>query len=404
MECKMKILILSHFPLAGSGSGTYTRNIATHLAVKGHEVCVIMPENTAHFITPDGVGVYPVFFTDDENNEFIEGALPFNFPCFTSHPRSLQTFYDLTEQQLEAYISAFEDATERAIREFQPDIIHVQHIWLLSWIARKTSIPYIITAHGTDLMGYQRTERFRPYAHSAAAGAKRIVTISKDSNMLVRETFPDCAEKTVLIKNGYDPLRFFPGDVSREEVFAGYDIAPMPHIVLFTGKLTYFKGVDTLLESAKLYEDEHPRQIVTLIAGDGDLSLQLRKQSEDYKLQHVHFLGFVPIFELRKLYGIADVTVVPSRREPFGLVAVEALACGCPVVATNQGGLPDIVNDKVGALVDVDDPFSLAEAIQAEIFRADRAEKGLRAAEYAVQNFSQESLIGFLIDIYKMLI
>lgn len=397
----MKVLIISHFPLAGSGSGTYTRNISAQLARRGHEVYVIMPENTLRFGKPEGVKVSPVYFSCDENNEAIEGALPFNFPCFTSHPRSLQTFYDLSDEQIQAYISAFEAAVGRAVKEFNPDIIHAQHIWLLAYIAQRTGIPYVITAHGTDLMGYQRTTRFRHYAQLAARGAMRIITISKDNDMLVKEIFPECSEKTTLIKNGYDPTRFFQIPVAREEVLAEYDIAPMPHIVLFSGKLTHFKGVDVLLESAKLYESERPGQIVTLIAGDGDLSMQLKKLTDDYRLQNVHFLGFVPVYQLRRLYNAADVVVVPSRREPFGLVALEALACGCPVVATNQGGLPDIVNDKVGSLVEVDDPFSLAEAIQMEIYSGNRAEKSSYAVRYALSSFAQDSLIDSLIDIYK---
>jgi glycosyltransferase involved in cell wall biosynthesis len=101
---------------------------------------------------------------------------------------------------------------------------------------------------------------------------------------------------------------------------------------------------------------------------------------------------------------VADVTVVPSRREPFGLVAVEALACGCPVVATNQGGLPDIINNKVGELVDIDDSVALATAIQTEIFRSDRDERGNFAAQYAIVNFSQGPLVETLIKIYESIL
>ncbi|MCL1828195.1 MAG: glycosyltransferase family 4 protein [Oscillospiraceae bacterium] len=397
----MKVLMTSHFPLAGSGSGTYTLNIAKHLTDEGHEVCVLMPENTTNFAVPENIGIYTVFFTDTENSDRIEGALPFNFPCFTSHPRSTQTFYDLSDEQLDAYMSAFRKAAEKAVKEFSPDIIHAQHIWLLSEIARETGIPYVITAHGTDLMGYQKTARFRKDAHSAASGAKRIVTISEDNDMLVKELFPDCAGKTAYIKNGYDPSRFFPAKVVKEEVLAEHDIPPSAHIVLFTGKLTHFKGVDILLQAAKFYEGEHPGKITTIVAGEGDLSDKLKKQAKSLKLRNTHFIGFLPVFQLRNLYSAADVTVVPSRREPFGLVALEALACGSPVIATNQGGLPDIINDKVGRLVDVDDPHGLAEAVTAEVFNPNRAEKSRVAAEYVKLNFAQDKLIGALTDIYE---
>ena len=394
----MKVLIINHFPIAGSGSGTYTRNIAVHLVKKGHEVCVIMPENTMQYNKIPGVLLYPVFFTYDES---IKNALPFNFPCFTTHPRSTTSFFDLNDNQLEAYLSAFDKAIEAAIAKFKPDVIHAQHIWLLSWLAKKTDIPYVVTAHGTDLMGYQKSGRFRQYAHEAALGAKRIITISNDNDELVHQLFPDCAGKTVFMRNGYDPERFFPEALSQDQLLDRFGIMPLKRLVLFTGKLTYFKGVDVLLDSARLYEGERPGEIVTILAGDGELLQQLKKQAEGYALKHTHFIGYLDISQLRGLYSVADVSIVPSRREPFGLVAVEALACGSPVVATNQGGLPDIVNDQVGALVNVDDAFGLSAAILRELYRPDRRERGQYAAKYALEKYAQASLIDSLVDIYS---
>jgi len=372
-----------------------------------------MPENTMQYNKIPGVLLYPVFFTYDES---IKNALPFNFPCFTTHPRSTTSFFDLNDNQLEAYLSAFDKAIEAAIAKFKPDVIHAQHIWLLSWLAKKTDIPYVVTAHGTDLMGYQKSGRFRQYAHEAALGAKRIITISNDNDELVHQLFPDCADdndelvhqlfpdcagKTVFMRNGYDPERFFPEALSQDQLLDRFGIMPLKRLVLFTGKLTYFKGVDVLLDSARLYEGERPGEIVTILAGDGELLQQLKKQAEGYALKHTHFIGYLDISQLRGLYSVADVSIVPSRREPFGLVAVEALACGSPVVATNQGGLPDIVNDQVGALVNVDDAFGLSAAILRELYRPDRRERGQYAAKYALEKYAQASLIDSLVDIYS---
>jgi len=388
--------MINHFPIAGSGSGTYTRNISVHLMKKGHEVAIVMPENTAHFSNVPGAAMYPVFFTYDET---IKDALPFNFPCFTTHPRSTTTFFDLDDGQLDAYLSAFEATINKAVSEFKPDVIHAQHVWLLTWLAKKTGIPYVVTAHGTDLMGYQKSDRFRRYAEEAASGAKKIVTISNDNDALVSELFPDCAGKTEFMRNGYDPERFYPERLTQEQLLPTFDINPLKRLVLFTGKLTYFKGVDVLLEAARLYEGEKPSDILTIIAGEGELSAQLKKQAKD--LKNVHFLGFLDISDLRKLYSTADVSIVPSRREPFGLVAIEALACGCPVVATNQGGLPDIINSEVGSLVDVDDSFGLSSAILRELYRPDAPQRRERAAKYALDTYAQNSIIDELIEIFN---
>ena len=394
----MKILLVNHFPIAGSGSGTYTRNIAVHLMKKGHEVCVIMPENMAKFSSIPGAGMYPVFFTYDET---IKDALPFNFPCFTTHPRSVMTFFDLDDSQLEAYLSAFERVIKKVVDEFKPDVIHGQHIWLLSWLSGKTGLPYVVTAHGTDLMGFQKSSRFRQYATEAAGMAKRIITISNDNDELVKELFPESAGKAVFMRNGYDPERFFPEPTQKNKLQSMFNISLHDKLVMFAGKLAHFKGVDVLLEAARLYEGERPGKIVTVIAGDGELSQQLKKQAEDYKLKDLHFMGSLDIAQLRALYSSADVCVVPSRREPFGLVAVEALACGSPVIATNQGGLPDIINDEVGALVEVDDAFGLSTAILREIYRTDRKERGNAAAKYAFDKYAQDSLMDSLVEIYN---
>jgi len=394
----MRVLMINHFPLAGSGSGTYTRNIAVHLMQKGHEVSIIMPENTTRFGGIPGVKVYPVYFSYEE---MIGDALPFNFRCFTTHPSSTMTFFDLEDAQLEAYLSAFEKVIEKAVNEFKPDIIHGQHIWLLTWLAGKSGVPYVVTAHGTDLMGYQRTARFQRYAEEAAAGAKRIITISNDNDELVKELFPGSADRTTFMRNGYDPKRFFPEPMTKEKVQELFDITLQKRFVLFVGKLAHFKGVDVLIEAARYYESERPNEIVTIIAGDGEQGHQLKKQAEEHNFKGLHFMGHLDISQLRGLYSTADVCVVPSRREPFGLVAVEALACGSPVIATNQGGLPDIINDKVGGLVDVDDAFGLSAAIQKELYRTDREERRKYAAKYAFDNYAQDSLIDTLIDIFK---
>jgi glycosyltransferase involved in cell wall biosynthesis len=365
---------------------------------KGHEVCVIMPENTTQFATIPGTKLYPVYFSHDET---LKGELPFNFPCFTTHPRSTMTFFDLSDEEVDMYLATFERIIDLAVEEFKPDIIHAQHIWLLSWLAIKTGVPYVVTAHGTDLMGYQKGVRFHKYADEAAFGAKRIISISNDNNELVKEMFPACADRTVLMQNGYDTERFYPEPVSIEKIENMFDITLKKKLVLFVGKLAHFKGVDVLIEAARLYEDKHPGEIVTIIAGDGELAAQLHKQAKDEKLKDLHFVGHLDCSQLRELYSTADVSVVPSRREPFGLVAIEALACGCPVIATNQGGLMDIINKDVGALVDVDDAFGLAAAIQDEIFRPDRAERGKYAAKYALDNYAQDSLMDALIAIYN---
>lgn len=110
-----------------------------------------------------------------------------------------------------------------------------------------------------------------------------------------------------------------------------------------------------------MYEND---DILTLISGDGELRGNLEEQAQRLNLKNVKFLGNQPQAVLKDIYNIADVSCVPSRREPFGLVAAEAMACGTPVIATNEGGLPDFINENVGILIPVNDSEQLALAVK----------------------------------------
>lgn len=406
--------MINHFPLAGSGSGTYTRNLAVHLKELGHEVCIILPENTDEITEPEGVRLHPVFFTP--GNEVSEKAgsgrsmddpLPFNFPCFTSHPRSITTFADLDEEKLEMYTKAFREAIEEEIENWNPDIVHGQHVWILPSLAVGYGVPLVLTAHGTDLMGFDKWPDLRPYAQKAMDACKAVISISKDNCLLIEERFPENKDKIVMMRNGYDPTIFYPEPQDLDAVMAKHNVAKEDYegkkIVTFAGKLANFKGVDVLLDAIKINEEKKP-ETITLIVGDGDERDKLHKQAKDLGLKTVRFFGNVAQQELRSVYNIADVNLVPSRREPFGLVAIEAMGCGAPVIATNQGGLPDFVNESVGGLVEPEDPVDLANKILEVLTRKDGEERvqwKKQIASYARNHYAQDKIIEELDSLYK---
>ena len=399
----MKILMINHFPLAGSGSGTYTKNLAVHLNELGHEVCIILPENSKDYSKLENIKLHPVFFTNEEK---IDGALQFNFPCFTSHPRSIKTFSDLNEKEFDEYLDAFKKAIKQEVEEFKPDIIHGQHVWILSSLASDYDIPLILTAHGTDLMGYDKWPKFREFADRAMEKCKYVISISKDNCELLLKLFPNYKDKIVMMRNGYDPNVFYPKEVNCEEILDKYHIPKEEYqnkkIVTFVGKLANFKGVDILLDAIKVYEDK--TDTITLIIGDGDERDKLHKQAKDLDLKSVYFIGNVDQKELSNFYNIASVSVVPSRREPFGLVAIEAMAAGAPVIASNQGGLPDFVNEEVGGLVIPEDKDDLANKI-IEVLNRYEGDDYLnwrkKISVYARNNYAQDKIIEELNTLYK---
>jgi glycosyltransferase involved in cell wall biosynthesis len=395
----MRVLLTNHFPLEGSGSGIYTQNVARELTQKGHEALVITP---AH---EEQLGfqfeVRSILFTPDVPVGDGCARLSFNFPCFTTHPWSKTTFGDLPSDQQQAYVEAFCMETAKAVAEWKPDMIHAQHLWVTGYAAHPTHVPYVATAHGTDLMGMTKYPHWRTTALEGTYHAYAIIAISKQVAKDTMRLYGVAPDRIRLIMNGFNEAIFRVLSVDREQILAGYGIeGEFQHIISFVGKLTDFKGIDVLLDAAALYEKEL-ENVLTLIVGDGELRDTLEAQSQHLELKGVHFLGHQAQPDVAKIYNLADISAVPSRVEPFGLVAVEAMACGTPVVATNEGGLPDFVHDDVGVLVNVGDPAGLAAAIISELGSAAKKRKGPLAARYALEGFSWSIQVDKMISVYE---
>lgn len=185
------------------------------------------------------------------------------------------------------------------------------------------------------------------YAEKSAQISNRIIVISEDQKKEFSRLFPQDKDRVVLLENGYDPKTFYMDrNVDRDEVLPA-EQADYDNMVLFVGKFADFKGIDALLNATKIYEEEMSsknKKIETLIVGSGVLDEKLRKQADELGLKNTHFLGRKNHTEIRQLQNLATVSLIPSRNEPFGLVVIEGTACGHPVIATNAGGIPGILN------------------------------------------------------------
>lgn len=287
------------------------------------------------------------------------------------------------------------------VEAWQPTLIHAQHLWTTAFAASKLGLPYVVTAHGTDLMGFRWYEDWRAMALVGAKKAKAIIAVSGEVARDTAELYGISGDRIQTIWNGFDSGIFRVLPLERDEVLSEYGLgATAKYLIAFTGKLAEFKGIDVLLEAAAIYE-RALGDVSTLIVGDGALRSSLQVQAKQLDLKGMHFLGHQPQEKVAKIMNVADLAVVPSRVEPFGLVAIEALACGTPVVATNQGGLPEFVNESVGALVDVDDAEGLAAAIVQEIETDAKRVKGPVAAEYARNGFAWSTQVRKMTEVYE---
>lgn len=393
----MRVLLINHFPLQGSGSGIYTLNIARELYQHGHQVCVIDIDNRIENST------YPflrhTILCDSSRHKHCD--LAFNFPCFTTHPRSNTTFYDLTEEQIAAYVQAFVSTTRSVAGCFHPDVIHAQHLWVAPYAALQSKVPYIITAHGTDLMGFRKDVRYHHYALDAAHHTAAIITISHQVDSDVRELYSLPSSLLHLIPNGFDDTIFHPIALHKDQMKKQLGLPMHNKLISFVGKFTEFKGVDLLVRAMHIVQ-QRIENVHCALAGDGLLRPDMQALTEKLGVTNIHFLGHQKQSQVAMLYSAAEVSVVPSRIEPFGLVAIEAMACGTPVVATDAGGLPDFVNSDLGALVPMNDATALAEAIIAELTNGTKQTKGKTAATYALQNFSWGHSLQQVMALYTM--
>ena len=192
---------------------------------------------------------------------------------------------------------------------------------------------------------------YRKEAEKSAKQSERIIVISDAQEKQFNNLFPGNEEKVRLLENGYDTKVFYQDKtVKREDIVTsliGKENSDYDDMVLFVGKFADFKGIDALLDSARIYEKVSKKQgkkIETIIVGSGVLDDKLRNQAQTLQLENTHFVGRKNHDEICKLQNLATVSLIPSRNEPFGLVVIEGTACGHPVIATNSGGIPGILN------------------------------------------------------------
>ena len=474
----MNILQVTGFPNNGAGSGTLITTQAEGFVKQGHNICTILSENRTDFPRVPGVKYHLVPFTAENGTpEKIEGQLDFNFPMFTTHTRSTSTFWNLNLDQIKAIEEKYRQAIDEEIKSFKPDVIHGQHNWIHNAIATESGIPTVVTIHGTDLMGYKRSldtlkelraklkegnlsneelqelkTQADKYFHlvemakKSAKNSQRVIVISEDQRKQFCELFPDDADKVVLVKNGYNPDVFHVmEDVDKDTLFDSLtsdrsEDGKLPkdydNMALFVGKFADFKGIDVLLDATKKNEEaceKEGKKLLTVVVGTGALEPELKAQAEELGLKNLHFVGLQGHTVIRQLQNLADISVVPSRKEPFGLVVIEGTACGHPVVATNSGGIPDIMNTTgktikeyynpetdskdqsilapnagtkgtyttdLGMLVPVDDSDELSGAMM-DIFDGRVTFDNDAIAKYTKDTYSQEAINTELLDIFS---
>jgi len=191
----------------------------------------------------------------------------------------------------------------------------------------------------------------------------KIIVVSNATKNYVLSLGAD-SEKIRVLHNGVDVNRFRPLTGVKDEMRKKLGISKDATVILTVRRLVYKNGIDTLLESAKLVIKKNPK-LVFVVVGKGPDFEEVREKIAQLGLQrNFRLTGFVSEEELPGYYNAADFFVLPSKSgEGLPLVALEAMACGLPLIATNVGGTSEIMSEEYGKLVPPNSPNSLAEAI-----------------------------------------
>ncbi|MGH2879001.1 MAG: glycosyltransferase family 4 protein [Solirubrobacteraceae bacterium] len=348
-----RVLILSweYPPVIEGGLARHVRKLAEELVVQGATVDVLTRARSASasYETIAGVGVHRV-----------------PEPSF---PRDLDRFLAWVAQMNEDMLVAGRALAD----EHSYDLIH-GHDWLVAHasaaLASEHEIPYITTIHATEHGRHQGWVDKPPQSsiHGIerwmAQRADSVITCSHYMRGHVADIFDIDERRITVIPNGIDPSDLRPVDdlQSLRAQFA----SPEQKLVLLVGRLVYEKGFQLALEALPGVIDRVPG-VRFLVAGSGTHEAELKAQAERLGLsEHGVFLGWIGDDALHSLYRIADLCVVPSLYEPFGLVALEAMASGCPCIVADTGGLREVVpaGERVGLRFNGGDPEHLGVMIE----------------------------------------
>ncbi len=321
--------MVGQFPPHVGGVGVHIHTLSKELVRQGHEVYVI---------------TYPHKDIKDIDGIHVIGTKGLNIPGV----RGLM--FKMNAKK----------ALKNLVEMENIDIIHGHYLFPAGAAAvevgREYGIKTYITAHGSDMFEvYKKQPLMRSTIKKVLKGADVVLAVSNAlRHEIIATGVKGISDKTRLSWNSVDINKFSDG---RNDYFKReYQLYDKP-IVLFVGNLIKRKNVDSLLEAKKISSTDY----YLVVVGDGPLFKKLKKKVKEENIRDVIFTGSRD--DVENIIPSCDVLILPSYSESFGLVLIEALACGKPVIGSDVGGITEIITKHVGLLVNPNKISSIAMAI-----------------------------------------
>jgi len=359
-------------PLAGAFVQEYVK-----AAMRDHDMMVFFP-----YVVPVGVFLRRTHPWVEDHLENGIRTVRVRVP----HVRKLWLLF---------YLPAAVLVFRRLMRQFKPDLIH-SHVampagFATAIISRIFRIPYIISEHTGPFSLLVPTRLHLAMARWAMQGARAILPVSKNLQAQIEQY--GIHNTFYIVPNPVDTSIFYPASSNRTRKGL--------YRMLFVGGLSPEKNIPLLLEALAELRTRGENGFALDIVGDGNYRREYEALTIRLKLTDiVTFHGLKAKHEVAEFMRQCDFLVLPSKAETFGCVLVEAMACGKPVLATDQGGPSEIITPQTGTLVNVANIDTLAEAIASMASRLHTFRKE-EIVSYAEKNFSLAAIGYTLNDIYR---
>ncbi|AEF94557.1 glycosyl transferase group 1 [Desulfotomaculum nigrificans CO-1-SRB] len=366
----MKIGILCHSTYGGSG--VVAAELGKQLARRGHQI---------HFVT---IG-RPFRLDSYQHNVFVHEVNAFHHPLFEVPP------YFLTQV----------NKTVEVMRRYQLDLLHAHYAIPHSvgaHLARQIlgkHVPVVTTLHGTDTSLVGAHQEFFAITSHGLAVSDAVTVVSNFLAQQTRATFSNQRELK-LIYNFVDSEVFKPGNDHVRKSMTRSGESLLIHISNFRP----LKRAVDVVEVFNLVRRQKPCRLILI--GDGpDMPLVQRRVGQLGLNNHVIFLGQQDA--VAPILAAADVMLLPSCCESFGLVALEALSCGVPVIATTAGGIPEVIeHGQVGFLTGVGDIEKMAEYTLLLLSNNElRHKMSVQARQHAINRFNPEYWVAKYEEVYR---
>lgn len=399
MSPDLRVLMLSseYILQRVGGLGAHVSGLAPRLANR-IQLELIVPRYHGHGVHAEPLGEYGRVYRVDATKPNPGGD------------------FDLQVWRMNDQLNNF--VTRRIGEGVQYDVIHA-HDWLAGYVAndlhRRYGIPLVATLHATEsgrmggsVHSSQLSERIHIAEQHLAWEADQIIVCSEFMRDEIKKGLKAPEDRIIVIPNGVEIIESLTFR-QRQQDLEGFRRKWQPEdgpLIFFVGRLVWEKGPDLLVSAMADVLQVFP-VARAVIAGHGPYRDHLLHQIRDLRLQErVQLAGFISDKERDYLYAVADLAVFPSRYEPFGIVALEAMVTGIPVVISAVGGLQDVVADGVtGLRVTPGSAEALAQAILQTLVNPQEAAERAKIAQKTVKSqYNWDHIASRTVDVYEHLV